>query len=169
MSSQVPTGQYCEPALQGKITARAVSWNRARQTAGQHLFHAGTKRRQIRVSAPASSAVAPETHCGSGCGLIYAGIALLGLKRQCLGAGVLQTIYDWVTVAIFGALIVLFLHRSTAQEEPKDNILQYLPACIGCALANYVGNQGHGAIAFAIVVVVLVYIAYVLKPFNLKF
>jgi len=28
----------------------------------------------------------------------------------------LQTIYDWVTVAIFGALIVLFLHRSTAQE-----------------------------------------------------
>ena len=86
-----------------------------------------------------------------------------------LGADVLQTIYDWVTVAIFGALIVLFLHRSTAQEEPKDNILQYLPACIGCALANYVGNQGHGAIAFGIVVVVLVYIAYVLKPFNLKF
>ena len=60
----------------------------------------------------------------------------------------MQTIYDWVTVAIFGALIVLFLHRSTAQEEPKDNIYQYLPACIGCALANYVGNEGYGAAAF---------------------
>jgi hypothetical protein len=81
----------------------------------------------------------------------------------------LQTIYDWVTVAIFGALIVLFLHRSTAQEEPKDNIFQYLPACIGCALANYVGNQGYGAVAFAIVVAVLAYVIVVLKPFNLRF
>lgn len=81
----------------------------------------------------------------------------------------MQTIYDWVTVAIFGALIVLFLHRSTAQEEPKDNIYQYLPACLGCALANYVGNEGYGAAAFAIIVAVLAYVAYVLKPFNLKF
>jgi len=81
----------------------------------------------------------------------------------------LQTIYDWVTVAIFGGLIVLFLHRSTAQEEPKDNIYQYLPACIGCALANYAGNEGYGAIAFGIIAAVIVYIAYVLKPFNLKF
>lgn len=94
---------------------------------------------------------------------------LLGSKQQCLGASVVQTIYDWVTVAIFGALIVLFLHRSTAQEEPKDNIFQYLPACIGCALANYVGNEGHGAVAFGIIVVVVGYVAYVLKPFNLKF
>lgn len=81
----------------------------------------------------------------------------------------MQTIYDWITVAIFGGLIVLFLHRSTAQDEPKDNIFQYLPACIGCALANYVGNEGHGGAAFAIIVAVLAYVAYVLKPFNLKF
>lgn len=80
----------------------------------------------------------------------------------------MQTIYDWVTVAIFGALIVLFLHRSTAQEEPKDNIFQYLPACIGCAVANYLGNEGHGAAAFAIIVAVVAYVAWVLKPFNLK-
>ncbi|WP_200957682.1 XrtV sorting system accessory protein [Phenylobacterium sp. Root700] len=94
---------------------------------------------------------------------------MLEFEQQCLGAGVLQTIYDWVTVAIFGALIVLFLHRSTAQEEPQDNIFQYLPACLGCAAANYVGNQGHGAVAFGIIVAVVGYIVYVLKPFNLKF
>ena len=81
----------------------------------------------------------------------------------------MQTIYDWITVAIFGALIVLFLHRSTAQEEPKDNIFQYLPACIGCALANYVGNEGHGAAAFAIIIAVAAYVVYVLKPFNWRF
>jgi len=44
-----------------------------------------------------------------------------------------------------------------------------LPACIGCALANYVGNEGHGAAAFAIIVAVVAYVAYVLKPFNLRF
>jgi hypothetical protein len=90
---------------------------------------------------------------------------LLGASAGAVGV---QTIYDWVTVAIFGALIVLFLHRSTAQEEPKDNIYQYLPACVGCAVANYLGNEGQGAIAFGIIVVVVGYIAYVLKPFNLK-
>ena len=62
-----------------------------------------------------------------------------------------------------------FLGRRPAQEEPKDNIYQYLPACIGCALANYVGNEGYGAAAFGIIVAVLAYVAYVLKPFNLKF
>ncbi|WP_309645482.1 XrtV sorting system accessory protein [Phenylobacterium sp.] len=80
----------------------------------------------------------------------------------------MQTIYDWVTVAIFAGLVVLFLHRSTAQEEPKDNVFQYLPACVGCALANYVGNEGQGGLAFLIILVVLAYVAWVLKPFNLK-
>ncbi len=89
-------------------------------------------------------------------------------EQKHLGAGVLETIYDWVTVAIFGGLIVLFLHRSTAEEEPKDSIVQYLPACIGCAVANYAGNQGYGLVAFVIIVAVLAYIAWVLKPFNLK-
>lgn len=80
----------------------------------------------------------------------------------------MQTIYDWVTVAIFGGLIVLFLHRSTAEEEPKDNILQYLPACLGCAFANYLGNHGYALAALATIIVVIAYVAYVLKPFNLK-
>jgi hypothetical protein len=78
-----------------------------------------------------------------------------------------ETIYDWITVAIFGGLIVLFLHRSTGDDPPKDNILQYMPPAIGCALANYVGNHGQGPFSALIVVVVLVYIWLVLKPFNL--
>jgi len=63
---------------------------------------------------------------------------------------------------------VLFLHRST-QDEPKDTLLQYLPPAVGCALANYVGNQGQGPLSAAIVVAVLAYIVLVLKPFGLKF
>lgn len=78
----------------------------------------------------------------------------------------METIYDWITVAIFGGLIVLFLHRSVGDAPPKDNILQYMPPAIGCALANYVGNEGQGALSALIVVAVLAYILLVLKPFN---
>lgn len=80
----------------------------------------------------------------------------------------METIYDWVTVAIFAGLIVLFLHRSTTNEEPKDTLLQYVPPCLGCALANYVGNEGHGPLSAGIVIAVLFYIALVLKPFDLR-
>lgn len=85
----------------------------------------------------------------------------------------METVYDWITVAIFGGLVVLFLHRSVQPGEPQDHILQYLPPAVGCALANYVGNnvdQPLGGIgSFLIVVAVLIYIVVVLKPFGLKF
>ncbi|MFZ5720277.1 MAG: XrtV sorting system accessory protein [Pseudomonadota bacterium] len=81
----------------------------------------------------------------------------------------METVYDWITVAIFGALVVLFLHRSVQPGEPQDTILHYLPPSVGCAVANYVGNEGHGLFSFLIVVAVLIYVALVLKPFGLKF
>jgi hypothetical protein len=89
-----------------------------------------------------------------------------------------ETVYDWITVAIFGGLVVLFLHRSVQPGEPQDHILQYLPPAIGCAIANYVGNHNQdiqgaigisgGLISFLIVVAVLIYVVIVLKPFGLK-
>lgn len=81
----------------------------------------------------------------------------------------METVYDWITVAIFGGLVVLFLHRSVQPGEPQDTILQYLPPAVGCAVANYVGNEGQGLISFLIVLAVLIYILLVLKPFGFKF
>jgi hypothetical protein len=78
----------------------------------------------------------------------------------------LETVYDWITVAIFGGLVVLFLQRSMAEGEPQDTIYHYLPPAVGCALANYVGNHGQGPLSAAIVVAVLAYIVLVLKPFG---
>jgi hypothetical protein len=78
----------------------------------------------------------------------------------------LETVYDWITVAIFGGLVVLFLHRSVQPGEPQDTILHYLPPSIGCAVANWFGNEGQGLISFLIVLGVLVYILLVLKPFG---
>lgn len=81
----------------------------------------------------------------------------------------METVYDWITIAIFGGLVVLFLHRSVSEREPQDTIYHYLPPAVGCAFANYVGNHGQGPLSAAIVVAVLAYIVLVLKPFGLKF
>lgn len=74
----------------------------------------------------------------------------------------METIYDWITVAMFAGLIVLFLHRSSA-EEPVDTIWHYLPPSICCAAANYFGNEGYVAIALALIVAVVIYVVAVLN------
>lgn len=84
----------------------------------------------------------------------------------------MKTIYDLLTMAIFAGLVVLFLQRSTA-AEPRDHMYQYAPPAIGCAVANYIGNQAVkdsnnmlAAIAVVIILAVVGYILYVLKPFS---
>jgi uncharacterized membrane protein len=79
----------------------------------------------------------------------------------------LETAYDWVTVIIFAGLVVLFLQRS-ASDEPRDEMWQYLVPSVGCAVANYFGNEGQDLVAIAIILVTLGYILYVLKPFQLN-
>lgn len=85
----------------------------------------------------------------------------------------MQTPYDWVTVAIFAGLIVIFLQRSVGDGEPQDSIMSYLPPAIGCALSNYLGNEGleQGSEMFQIfaiagILAVLAYTFVVIKPFN---
>lgn len=88
----------------------------------------------------------------------------------------LETPYDWVTVAIFAGLIVLFLQRSSAHGEPQDSIWQYLAASVGCAVANYLGNNalkhegGPDWLGHVLAVVTLIatvgYILFALKPFK---
>ena len=77
----------------------------------------------------------------------------------------MKTIYDLVTMVIFAGLVVLFLQRSTA-AEPRDHMYQYAPPAIGCAVANYLGNHGQDLIAVAIILAVIGYVLYGLKPFN---
>ena len=80
----------------------------------------------------------------------------------------METIYDWITIVIFGGLVVLFLHRSVNDDSPRDSILHYLPPAIGCAVANWAGNQGYGLASFLLVFAVIIYTALVLRPFGLK-
>lgn len=77
----------------------------------------------------------------------------------------METIYDWVTVAIFAGLVVLFLERSRAGDD-SDPLYNYLIAAIGCALGNYLGNEGMTALAIVTIVATLGFIFYILKPFK---
>lgn len=77
----------------------------------------------------------------------------------------METVYDWVTVAVFAGLAVLFLQRSS-EDEPSDKIIHYLPPAVVCAVANYLGNEGYSIPAVAMVVAVMAYVYFILKPFK---
>ena len=79
----------------------------------------------------------------------------------------METIYDWISLVVFSGLVVLFLQRSTA-DEITDSIWQYLPPAIGCAGANWLGNEGNAIPAILILALTVGYIILILKPFPLK-
>jgi len=66
---------------------------------------------------------------------------------------------------VFAGLVVLYLQRSMA-EQSRDKIIHYVPAALGCALANYVGNAGQAILAWGLIVAVVVYSFVILKPLD---
>ena len=79
----------------------------------------------------------------------------------------MNTAYDVVSLAIFAGLIVLFLQRSMSDEGDHDgSLVQYLIAGIGCAAANYFGNNGQHVIAIVLTLGTVGFIFHYLKPFG---
>ena len=54
----------------------------------------------------------------------------------------MNNVYDWITMIIFGGLVILFLQRSVGPTHPTDKLYHYLPPALGCAAADYLGNHG---------------------------
>ena len=80
----------------------------------------------------------------------------------------METPYDWITVGIFAGLIVLFMQRSTTEtnDDINDPLWMYLAAGVGCAVANYIGNEGQHLLAVLAIVGTLGFIFHFLKPFR---
>ena len=74
----------------------------------------------------------------------------------------METFWDWITVFAFAGLLTLLMQRSS-EDEPRDKLWQYIPPAVGCAVANYVGNQGYDIVAAIILGSVIGYIFIVLK------
>jgi hypothetical protein len=78
----------------------------------------------------------------------------------------MNSLYDWVTMVIFGGIVVLFLQRSVGPHRPSDKMYHYLPPALGCAIADYLGNHDQGLAAIALIIVAVGYIVLFLKPFE---
>lgn len=76
----------------------------------------------------------------------------------------MDTVYDWVTLALFCGLATLFLDRSTGRAAMGDRGWHYLPPALLCALANYFGNEGMHPLALAMLAAFAAYAWLVLKP-----
>lgn len=66
----------------------------------------------------------------------------------------MSTIFDFLTVAIFLGIVVLFFHFS--KDEDQD-ILAYIWPSVGCAMGNYFGNKDFEFIGALFVLLTLVY------------
>src|SRR3546814_852714 len=100
--------------------------------------------------------------CSSDLSLLIPRLGLLSWVMR------VSTIYDWVAIGLFAALIVLFLQRSTSDGPEIDTIWHYLPPSIGCALVNYSGNEGKDALAIALLAGSIIYVHMILRPFSPK-
>jgi hypothetical protein len=80
----------------------------------------------------------------------------------------METPYDWITVGIFAGLIVLFMQRSTSDSgnDVHDPLWMYLAAGVGCAVANYIGNEGQHLLAILAIIATLAFVFHYLKPFR---
>lgn len=77
----------------------------------------------------------------------------------------METPYDWITVMIFAGLVVVFLQRSVGDHE-SDPILNYVPAVVGCAVCNWLGNEGYHLVAVVALVALAAYVWFVIKPME---
>lgn len=74
----------------------------------------------------------------------------------------METIWDWTTVFCFAGLVTLMLQRSM-MDEPPDSLWHYAPPAIGCAVVNYIGNEGYHAPAALGLALIGLYVHKVLK------
>ena len=78
----------------------------------------------------------------------------------------MTTVYDWLTVAIFAALAIVYLQRSVGPRPVHDTMWKYLPPAAACVAANQVGNAGWSLVAAVLMVAAMAYVWFVIRPLD---
>jgi len=78
----------------------------------------------------------------------------------------MQTVFDWLTVAIFAGLALVFLQRSAGARPAHDAVWKYAPPAVACVVANQIGNAGVIAAATVMMFGTLLYIWFVIRPLD---
>lgn len=78
----------------------------------------------------------------------------------------MSTVFDWLTVAIFAVLAVIYLQRSVGNRPAHDAVWKYLPPAVACVTANQVGNAGWGVPAVMLMVGAMAYVWFVIRPLD---
>ncbi len=80
----------------------------------------------------------------------------------------METVYDWLSVALFATLIVIFVHRATSEddEEADQPFWPYLLGGVGCAVGNYFGNEGMMPLAILFLGGTALFIFYYIRPLQ---
>ncbi len=56
----------------------------------------------------------------------------------------MTTVYDWISLALFAGIIAAFVDETRRHGAPGLTRLgQFLLPSVGCALVNFLGNQGR--------------------------
>ena len=69
----------------------------------------------------------------------------------------MKTPFDLISLILFAGLAILFLQRSSSSERDDVAVWRYGVAAIGCAVGDYLGNQGQIYIAIALFIAVVVF------------
>ncbi|KTR85303.1 hypothetical protein GGR39_000058 [Novosphingobium fluoreni] len=78
----------------------------------------------------------------------------------------MTTVFDWLTVAIFAALAVVYLQRSVGPRPAHDAVWKYLPPAAICMIANQVGNGGWAVPAAILMFGAIAYIWFIIRPLD---
>ena len=90
-----------------------------------------------------------------------------GKEQYALAKGkAMQSIWDWLSLALFAGLAVLYLQRSMEEQRRQDRVTDYFPPAVACAVANYLGNHHYSFFAVLLLIGAIAHIFFILKPFQ---
>jgi hypothetical protein len=78
----------------------------------------------------------------------------------------LKTIFDFLTLALFAGLAILYLQRSASSTPDPTALWKYALAAIGCAAADYLGNHDQTVASVLVFAATVIFSLVMLRPFS---